>query len=62
MSPETMQLARAATALEDWPTLNQAYGCLDCNHLFKNLPNERCPSCASRAIIDVAVILNSKPE
>jgi hypothetical protein len=62
---ERLVEARVAAAVIHWPTLEQAFGCLDCKFLFRlpdrsavSLERNHCPLCESTSIIDVAQFFN----
>jgi len=54
---------RVAAAVEHWPTLTEAFGCLDCGFLFRRAKKDGvkhgCPLCTSTSIIDVARHFNN---
>jgi len=64
--PEVVVLERAEAAIELWPTLDSAYGCVNCKAIFRSLDTKaliddgpgRCPRCGSESCFDVAAAIN----
>lgn len=58
MSEDELYAARTQVVFEQWPTLIQAWGCVNCNAIFRE-PTEHggCPHCASTSVFDVAAAL-----
>lgn len=63
MSDEEKVAIATAAVLAEWPTLSAAWGCVDCEGLFKT-PTEdsECPHCRSRSVFDVVKALNAKSQ
>jgi rubrerythrin len=51
---------RFTSAMSAWPTLDEAWACLDCRGMFRKPDNARCPMCNSESIFDVASVLNAE--
>lgn len=58
--PEVVALERAESAMELWPTIEEALGCENCRAIFRRLDNTRCPHCQSESCFDVAAILGRR--
>lgn len=58
MSEEELLAGRTSTVLNQWPTLIQASGCVNCNGIFRE-PTQQgtCPHCNSTSVFDVAAAL-----
>ncbi len=64
--PDITVVESAERAMELWPTLDSAWGCIDCKAIFRALDTKavvsdgvgRCPRCASESCFDVAAIVN----
>jgi hypothetical protein len=41
-----------------WPTMEEAFGCLDCHFLFRQATEHACPLCGSASVMDVARFIN----
>lgn len=57
---DTLLSERFNSVMQAWPTLDEAWACLDCRALFRKPENARCPACNSEALFDVAAVLNSE--
>lgn len=65
MSEDELIATRTQLALEQWPHLSRAYGCLNCELLFAEPETSalvsdsvgRCPGCRSESVFDVAAAL-----
>ena len=51
---------RFDATMQLWPTLDEAWACLDCRAMFRKPENARCPACSSEAIFDVASAVNQE--
>lgn len=49
---------RVGSHLEHWPTLSEAFGCVDCGYLFRRATDHVCPLCGSGSIFEVAHFFN----
>jgi hypothetical protein len=65
MSEDELIADRLHVALEQWPHLNRAFGCLNCELIFAEPKRVamvsdtvgRCPQCGSESVFDVAAAL-----
>lgn len=58
MSEEDLIAGRTQLAFDQWPTLKAAYGCVNCEAMFKEPSREgTCPHCNSTSVFDVAAAL-----
>lgn len=55
---ERLVAARVAVAVMQWPTMEEAFGCLDCHFLFRLAIEHVCPLCGSSSVMDCAVFFN----
>lgn len=55
---ESLLVDRTNLVFEQWPHLSSAYGCLNCDLIFR-APTAagKCPQCASESVFDVAAAL-----
>lgn len=42
------------------PTLGSAYACLDCEHIRRTAPNNRCTVCGSSSVFSLAGALSRR--
>lgn len=49
---------RAKRVFDHWPTLQEAFGCVDCAYLFRRAVDHVCPICGSQSVMDVAHFFN----
>lgn len=61
MSEEELIEERTEAVLAEWPTLKQAWGCMNCDALFR-WPQDgaHCPHCKSESVFDAAAVLASE--
>jgi hypothetical protein len=57
---ERLVAARSAMAVQQWPTLTEAFGCMDCLFLFRLAVKDACPLCESASILNVANFFNKR--
>ena len=50
-------LVRASEIIARMPTMKNAAGCMDCDHVFKVA--DKCPVCGSGSVLNIAAILNN---
>jgi rubrerythrin len=55
---ERLTASRVALAVQQWPTMDEAFGCLDCHFLFRQATNHVCPLCGSASVMDFARFTN----
>lgn len=60
MNEEELIEERTEAVLAEWPTLKAAWGCIDCNVLFREPMQGRCPHCQSESVFDAAAVLASE--
>jgi hypothetical protein len=60
MLPEDLIIARVQTVMRNWPMVNEAWGCVECDALFRYSTNAHCPHCNSESIFDAAKILRRR--
>lgn len=58
MSESDIVVERAVASTEQWPTLTEAMGCLDCSILFRTA-QPSCPHCGSSSMLNVAELLQN---
>lgn len=64
--PEIVTVQSAEDAMSLWPTLDSAFGCVNCKAIFRALDTKalvtdsegRCPRCGSESCFDVAAAIN----
>lgn len=66
---EQLHMERTQLAMEQWPNLDDCWGCANCTMMFKRPTNpqepaksaqHRCPHCASESIFDVAAAMKRR--
>jgi hypothetical protein len=57
VSEEELIEGRTNSVLADWPTLKHAWGCVNCEALFREPVQSRCPHCRSESVFDAAAVL-----
>jgi rubrerythrin len=56
MTDEAEMIAeRAHKLVEQIPTMKEAHGCMDCEHIFRF--GAACPYCGGRSILNIASLL-----
>lgn len=55
---ERQQSERVKDAMKHWPTLTEAFGCMDCQRLFRRAEDHCCPLCGSKSVLSVADYFN----
>lgn len=59
MTEEALIEERTESVLAEWPTLKHAWGCVNCEALFREPVGtaRRCPHCRSESVFDAAAVL-----
>lgn len=61
MTEEALIEDRTNRVMADWPTLKHAWGCVNCDALFRwPLDGTHCPHCKSTGVFDAAAVLASE--
>jgi rubrerythrin len=59
MSPESQQIVdRAESIISNYPTLDEALACLDCEIIFKRAEKGKCPICSSQSLWNISTFLS----
>ena len=57
MSEEDLIAERTNLVMEQWPRLGAAWGCTNCDLIFKTPESRGCPGCRSKSIFNLASAL-----
>jgi hypothetical protein len=50
---------RTQLALDQWPHLNSAWACANCEILFRFPTTDKCPCCGSESVFDLGAALST---
>ena len=59
-TPEQQVSNRAMAAMDQWPTLDAAWGCENCKALMRATESGRCIHCGSEATFDAAAVVGRR--